>query len=311
MKRIYVAAIGAVVIACLVLFGYVSRHSRTNPAPRDPAVVYAYADVEHIMMSHPEYSNYHHIELEYNAMIARYQFEQWNYSQKESAHRKATGDFANTDTLMTAALDQELKARVAVKENELNQALKQKSEALLQEKVKVIPSAFGPDDLKIVNLQLQLNSLTLTTEERQSLEQKLDALMKSRSQLAPDKEKTVQDISAVMAPAKEKAAKELAAYAIQVKKELQERQQNSHQLFNKQIGEFGAIPEPEQWNQEWKDKLDRKEQELKTEKEIIMADIRSKAAVVAQEQGIELIFSEYLGYGTAIDVTDDIIAKLA
>jgi hypothetical protein len=151
----------------------------------------------------------------------------------------------------------------------------------------------------------------LTTEERQSLEQKLDALMKSRSQLAPDKEKTVQDISAVMAPAKEKAAKELAAYAIQVKKELQERQQNSHQLFNKQIGEFGAIPEPEQWNQEWKDKLDRKEQELKTEKEIIMADIRSKAAVVAQEQGIELIFSEYLGYGTAIDVTDDIIAKLA
>jgi len=31
----------------------------------------------------------------------------------------------------------------------------------------------------------------------------------------------------------------------------------------------------------------------------------------AQEQGIDMIFSDYVGIGTAEDVTDDIIAKLA
>ena len=46
-------------------------------------------------------------------------------------------------------------------------------------------------------------------------------------------------------------------------------------------------------------------------KEVIMADIRARAADVALEQGIDMIFSDYAGIGTALDVTDDIIAKLA
>ena len=46
-------------------------------------------------------------------------------------------------------------------------------------------------------------------------------------------------------------------------------------------------------------------------KEEMMADIRNKASDVAQEQGIDMIFGEYEAVGTALDVTDDIIAKLA
>ena len=58
-------------------------------------------------------------------------------------------------------------------------------------------------------------------------------------------------------------------------------------------------------------KLDAKEKEMKDVKDAIMADIRDKAADVAQEQGFEMIFANYEGIGTATDVTDDIIAKLA
>ena len=54
-----------------------------------------------------------------------------------------------------------------------------------------------------------------------------------------------------------------------------------------------------------------KEKEMKDQKEAILADIRDKAADVAEEQGIDIIFSEYEGIGTALDVTDDIIVKLA
>ena len=50
---------------------------------------------------------------------------------------------------------------------------------------------------------------------------------------------------------------------------------------------------------------------MKDVKDAIMADIRDKAADVAQEQGYDMIFANYEGIGTATDVTDDIIAKLA
>lgn len=49
---------------------------------------------------------------------------------------------------------------------------------------------------------------------------------------------------------------------------------------------------------------------MKDVKEAILADIRTRAADVAHEQGIEMIFCEYAGVGTARDVTDDIIARL-
>ena len=71
------------------------------------------------------------------------------------------------------------------------------------------------------------------------------------------------------------------------------------------------MPDPVIWNQEWKEKLDAKEQEMNAAKEVIMTDIRARAADVAKEQGIDMIFSDYVGVGTALDVTDDVIAKLA
>ena len=109
----------------------------------------------------------------------------------------------------------------------------------------------------------------------------------------------------------EKAQKELQAYALQVKDELTARQQSSRELFTKQMDSLGQRPEPAVWNAAWKEKLEAKEKEMKDQKEAILADIRDKAADVAEEQGIDIIFSEYEGIGTALDVTDDIIVKLA
>lgn len=114
-----------------------------------------------------------------------------------------------------------------------------------------------------------------------------------------------------MAPAKAQAKKELDDYAQQVKKDLEGRKADSQQVFQQQLGVLRDRPEPAVWNKEWKDKLDAKEKEMKDVKDAIMADIRDKAADVAQEQGYDMIFSNYEGIGTATDVTDDIIAKLA
>ena len=58
-------------------------------------------DLEHVVMSHPRYSEYHRLELEYNAMVAQYQFEQWNYSHKAAAEGIASQQFAAVDAAGT------------------------------------------------------------------------------------------------------------------------------------------------------------------------------------------------------------------
>ena len=311
MKQIHVAAIGAVVAVVCLLIGVWAWHGSHSAVQNNTAgPVYAYVDLEHIMMSHPGYSHYHHLELEYNAMVAQYQFEQWNYSSKAAAQDKAAKQFGTSGMLMTAALDQELKAKVALKENELNQQMKQRYDELAKAKLAEQNGAGGPKDLQIVNLRLKLQTEALSTEERKAAEKQLYSLMRDNSTGSGLSEKSVQEITTAMAPYKEKLQKDLADYAVQVKGELEGRQQGSQELFQKQMGLLGDRPEPLVWNQEWKEKLSAKEAEIKKEKEAILADIRSKAAQVANEQGIEVIFSEYLGFGTALDVTDDIIVKL-
>ena len=164
MKRIYAAAGAAVLMACLVAGGWFFSH-RSQPAPSTAATpVYAYADLEHVVMSHPRYSEYHHLELEYNAMVAQYQFEQWNYSQKAAAEGRSVQNFAAADAAGSAALDQELQAKVALKQNELNNRLKQRYDSLVQEKKTTTPVISQADTLKIVNLQLKLKTLSLSKD---------------------------------------------------------------------------------------------------------------------------------------------------
>lgn len=312
MKRIYVAVVGAVLVVGFLFAGYMGLHNRGgNIQDAETAgPVYAYADVEHIMMSHPEYSKYHHLELQYNAMIAQYQFEQWNYSQKAAAQNQVFQTLGGNAVLMSAALDQELHARVALKENELNMGLQKKYQELLKTKKELQPQRFKGNELKIINLKLKLGTLSLSAEERAAANAQLTSLLKGND-AETETSLTEAEITSAMAPYKAQAQQEMAVYTEQVKQELKGRQQESYNLFQQHMNSMDNRPEPAIWNKEWQDKLAAKEKEINEVKDNIMADVREKAAAVAQEQGITMIFSDYLGTGSAQDVTDDIIAKLA
>lgn len=308
MKRIYAAVIGAVVIAACIVVGWRAMEQRNQVSEAGPS--YAYVDLEHVVMSHPRYSEYHRLELEYNAMVAQYQFEQWNYSHKAAAEGLASQQFAAVDAAGTAALNQELQAKVLLKEQELNNGLKQQYDRILQEKRKSQPMISNADSLKIVNLQLKLQNLVLSQEERQAAEAELAQLLKSAEPSVVISGETAAEIDKEMAPYREKAQKELEEYAKTVKGDLEKRRDDSRSAFQSQLSALQDRPEPEEWNRQWKEKLQAKEKKMKDVKEAILADIRTRAADVAHEQGIEMIFCEYAGVGTAQDVTDDIIARL-
>lgn len=311
MKRIYAAAIGLLaVIAGLGLVWHI-WHTPTAVPAKEAAPVYAYADVEHIMMSHPRYAEYHRLELEYNALTAQYQFEQWNYSRKAAAEGMSSEKFASVDAAGTEALNQELQAKIALKENELNHKLKQEYEQLLQEKKETHPVVSHENTLKIVNLQLKLQNLALSADEKAAATAELKRLMREDGTAVQDTQAVTAEIDAAMAPHRQQAREELEQYGKTVKADLEKRRTDSHNAFQVQLKDLQNRPDPAVWNSQWKDKLESKEKEMNAVKEEMMADIRNKASDVAQEQGIDMIFGEYEAVGTALDVTDDIIAKLA
>ena len=301
--------LGCLIICILVAAGI--WHFLTKPAPLPAAngPVYAYADVEHIMMSHPGYAVYHRLELERNAMVAQYQFEQWNYSRQASRDNEVLQTLGKTDIVGAAAAEEELKAKVALKEADLNASLQQKYEAILKEKEKQLPALSETERLKALNLQLQLNTLVMSAAQREAARNELIALLRKNG--GTNSEAAVEAAEAEMEPYKKKAEKELEDYIAATKADLQSRQDGTAELLQKQLASMRNMPDPVGWNDEWKKKLADKEQEMNDAKEVIMADIRARAADVALEQGIDMIFSDYAGIGTALDVSDDIIAKLA
>lgn len=310
MKRNYAVAAGLLVVVACVLTAFYFLHNRPSPAVQEKGTVVAYADVEHIMMSHPGYAQYHHLQLEYNTLVAQYQFEQWNYSHRAQAQGKAEQDFSMTDALSTQALNQELQARIAIKQTELNDTLQQQAKTLLAEKKESQPVLSEGDSVKIVNLRIKLASMMLTQAERAAIQQELQSLQ-SAAQSSPQADAALAEaVAKEMAPYKEEAQKQLEAYALQVHDELQARQAEKHDAFRQQMAALGNRPDPAIWNKDWKEKLDQKKQEIDEQEERIMDGIREKAAIVARERGIDLIVCDYEGVGTAEDVTDDIIAKL-
>ena len=311
MKRIYAAVLGIIIVVAGIGLVWHCLHKPAADAAKEAAPVYAYADVEHIMMSHPRYSEYHRLELEYNAMVAQYQFEQWNYSHKAAAEGMSSEKFASVDAAGTEALNQELQAKIALKGNELNHKLKQEYEQLLQEKKETHPVVSHENTLKIVNLQLKLQNLALSADEKAAATAELKRLMREDGTAVQDTQAVTAEIDAAMAPHRQQAREELEQYGKTVKADLEKRRTDSHNAFQVQLKDLQNRPDPAVWNSQWKDKLESKEKEMNAVKEEMMADIRNKASDVAQEQGIDMIFGEYEAVGTALDVTDDIIAKLA
>ncbi len=310
MKRVHAAVIGAVIIAACAALGWKATETRTY-APDAGAPVYAYVDLEHVVMSHPRYGEYHRLELEYNAMIAQYQFEQQHYSRQAAAEGLMMKQFAAVDAVGTAAFNEELKAKLVLKERELNNGLQQQYERIVKERRKTQPIISNADNLRIVNLQLKLQNVALRKEERDAAVSELHTLLKNAGTGVVVTGDDAGGIEAAMAPYREEARQELEQYGRELKEEMEKRRNAGRSAFQSQMERLRDRPDPDKWNLEWKERLAQKEKDISAVRDAIMADIREKAGLAAQEQGIDMVFCEYAGIGTALDITDDIIARLA
>ena len=78
----------------------------------------------------------------------------------------------------------------------------------------------------------------------------------------------------------------------------------------KTIGAEGILAAPEEFNAEWKDRMEAKQKEIAALKEKMMEDIRREAGRGASEKLLTMIFTQYRANISAEDVTGDIAGKI-
>lgn len=278
-----------------------------NDSARSVEPRYGIVRMEEVVKLNPEYAKYKELEKEYDNLQSQYQAEQQELSRR-AAEQAETLKQVGSDSSILGALENEYKSRISIKEKEINARLNEAFSSYVQEYKDTVKEAPGETELKIVNLQLELRSLMMSPESRAAKEKELQSLLANRAPSIVGNNKAIIDkVSEKMAPLKSEAEKEMAAYADEVMKELVKKR--DEQMKAKSDALQGGLPNPIEWNEAWKKKLEAKQAEVKAVHDSILADIRARVASIAKEKGVDLVVSEYRQNRTAIDITDAIIAS--
>lgn len=267
---------------------------------------YGVVDMETLVKAHPRYAEYFRLETEYKGLLAQYQAEQRSLVHQADLRQKQRQALAGAGA--EKAAEEEYKARVKIKEDSLNQQLKNLyNEIESRHKAKGKTEMQGADDEdsnRIANLQLKLKVLGITGEEKAAAESELQTLLNGRYAGETQTGWTAEE-TAELAAKKKSAEAELDSYAKQVASEIRQKRESQMAAL-----QSDPLPAPELWNQEWEDKLKAKQKQMADVKAAIMDDIRAKAAVIGQEKQLTMIFSKYRANIDAVDVTGEIVSEI-
>ena len=156
--------------------------------------------------------------------------------------------------------------------------------------------------------------LDASGEEKEKAQKELAELLNQKTpavSMASSSENSLSEADAKdLASRKQAAQQELSSYAQSLSEELSARRTAQQQAAAQAAQDSAQLPSPEIWNEDWQNKLKAKQKEMDDVKESIMKDIREKAAVVAQQKNLTMIFSSYRVNLHAVDVTGDIVSEI-
>ena len=178
-------------------------------------------------------------------------------------------------------------------------------------KVFSVDNLTAEERARMANLQMKLTVLGVRGDEKEQIKKELHELLSSRAfqggypmngWLPEDVEK--------MNSAREKGSAELEKYADEQAAEIKADLDKKRAETMKTIGAEGILAAPEEFNAEWKDRMEAKQKEIAALKEKMMEDIRREAGRVASEKHLTMIFTQYRANISAEDVTGDIAGKI-
>lgn len=322
MKLTYRWILLALVVAVALVAGYlVMTHLKTPTqivSSGGPKI--GYVNMENIIKLNPSYQQYMNLKKEYELLEGQYKEEQKVLTFKAQEQQKAL-QALGTDQEITNQLNIELVSKIKAKEQELNVELQKQRIALINKYRGEVQTNPTEADLRIVNLQLELSGtvepIAYTEEqkatiaaERAAKEAELKSLLAQRGGSVEGNLNGLEaKVDSELAPIRAKGQQELEVYAEGLQKELLARRDDMMKSKAESIMASSNLPKPAEWNSAWNGKLSAKKSELDALHDAIMDDVRMRAAVVAQEKGLDLIVVNKMASTDAVDVTDAIIAS--
>lgn len=302
-------AAAAFVISAVIFVGGCSFHKEPESVQ---GPVYGVANLETLVKAHPKYSEYFRLETEYNQQLQQYQAEKKNLIDSSAKQKKIR--LALEDESRRLSAETEWKTRVKAKENELNQRLEKLYNSIRDRHHQTDSRYMDPltpeERAEMANLQMQLTVLGVSGEEKEKIKGRLHELLQIRMERETGNMIGWSDEEVrQMKDAKEKASAELEDFSAKTAQEIKDRLagEQEQKLLNLQESDDEAN---QAWSDSWQKKIEFKQKQMANIKEEIMEDIRKESAVVASEQHLAMIFTNYRANVQAKDVTGDIATKI-
>lgn len=302
-----IAAAAMIALSC-VLSGCGAKKEETPP----PAVHYGVADLETMVKAHPRYSSYFKLQTEYNQLLEQYRNERNRLIQAASRQKRINA--ALSDQTRRLAAENELKAKVKAKEDELNEGLKKLYSDISKKHASSsslkLETLTPEERVEMANLQMKLTILGVTGEEKEKIKDRLHELMDLRaSREKADMTGWTADEVSRMKKAREKAESELGEFSRMTAEDIKKRLASDNKAQIDQMEQSFAASNQE-WDKTWQSRIDSKQKQMADLKKQIMADIEKEAARVASDKELTMIFIKYKANVNATDVTGDMVNRI-
>ena len=215
---------------------------------------------------------------------------------------------------LQAAAEQEFNAKMAAKQQELQARLVEKGGKLHSELSAELKTYAGQLEQEYqpqqFNLQLKMQTVRMDEKEAAATKQKLDDLKAEQAgKLTAREQELSQKLEAALAPDKAASEQELTAYAKQLHAEISQKM--AAQTGNLADKSAGIMSPPSMAGvSALEQQLTMKQQEISVLEQFILNDIREKAAKVASESNLDVVFTGQRVNVSAMDITDAVIAAI-
>lgn len=216
---------------------------------------------------------------------------------------------------LNRAAAQEDQTKMAAKERELNEKLRNKAKEIEQKLTEEI-NAYG-DQLdkeyqpQIFNLQLKLNVVQLSKEETAAIQAELDKIQARRLEALNAKQAELSKrMNELMAPESAKLGQELENYQKTVDDErAQKIAAKQIEFFNRDNEQQKPVAAMESVTSKIPEQLAMKQQEIDALQGFIINDIIGKTAKVAAEGSFEAVLTHVAVNISAVDITTQVITE--
>lgn len=272
-------------------------------------------DLEKVTRAHSRYSEIQKFDQE----IARVKAEATQSANTISSKLPAGAERADiagqTNAGYQQALNQQIDAQMASKRKELEQTLDAKVSAAkkslnqqLADYAKELDKTYQPS---ILSLQLKLQTLQMTQEERDAIKSQIDALQEQRTQkLRQQQELLEQDFRPKIEQEQKNAEEQLRQFHAKLLEEANSQMLEQRKAIETRPTETASgmtVPDGKQKNAaELQILLEQREKLW----QIIMKDVKDVTARIAAKEKLEVVIVKYQQNVQAIDITEAVMAEI-